>query len=258
MPEVVFNYLTNNDLISISSIYQALITAYFDDVEKYAQTKKEATIIRFLIEKSFFETGKRIKLSGFGNSNYSGDDIKDCFLTLEKALITTLMYPTTKTELPIETNFKKSPKLLMLDIGLVNYFAGYQSEIIKSEDIGDVYHGLITEQVIAQELKAYADSHLKRLHFWVREKKQSNAEVDFVYQVDNLIIPIEVKTGKSGRLRSLHQFIDNCPHRYAVRIYSGKFEIQKTETISGKEFHLLNLPFYLISKLEEYIRLMID
>ena len=257
MPEVISLYRQTNDMVQLNNTYNALITAYLDDVEKYAKTKKETAIIRFIIEKSFFEAGKRIKFTNFGNSSYRSQVVKEALNLLEKSLILRLVYPTTKVIPPMEANFRKSPKLFLLDTGLMNYFAGYQKELFMSNSIANVFDGLIAEHIVAQELQAYSQDNLHKQHFWTREKKQSTAEVDFVYPFENLLIPIEVKTGKSGRLRSLHQFIDMAPHHFAVRIYSGKFSIDKTKTLQGKEFYLLNLPFYLISKLDDYLKLMV-
>lgn len=84
---------------------------------------------------------------------------------------------------------------------------------------------------------------------WVREKSQSHAEVDFVLPFHDRLIPIEVKSGKTGKLRSLHYFIDHSPNDLAVRIYSGPLLIHRDRTLSGKEFTLINLPFYLISRI---------
>lgn len=257
MPEIVDNFLKNDDLIRLNSIYKSLITGYKDDVEKYSQLDKEKKLIRFIFERSFFEAGKRIKFTGFGNSNYKSDDVREVFEMLEKAMVLKIVFPVTNFSVPLNINYKKSPKLMLLDTGLVNYVSGLQKEIFSKDDILNVNDGIIAEHIIAQELNFLVSSNLT-LHFWVREKKQSNSEVDFVLPYKNLLIPIEVKGGKSGRLRSLHQYIDNCPHNYAVRFYSGKFEIQKTETIEGKKFLLLNLPFFLVPKIESYINFMIE
>lgn len=64
------------------------------------------------------------------------------------------------------------------------------------------------------------------------------------------MIPVEVKSGSVGKLRSLHQFIDHAPHAFAVRVYQGEYLVQKARTIAGKEFILLNLPYYLVHRLE--------
>jgi len=258
MPEVVVNYLKYKDITKINSIYKSLITGYKDDIEKYASTDKEIQLIRFIIENVFFEAGKRIKFVGFGNSNYKSDDIKQAMLTVEKALIISVVYPTTKVTLPIEPNFRKSPKITFLDTGVINYFANYQKKLFGVNDIMNVHDGIIAENIVAQELRVNNDNYLIKIHFWIREKNQSNAEVDFVIQHEDLLIPVEVKSGKSGRLRSLHQFIDRCPHNFAVRVYSGKLEIQRTKTIAGKEFYLLNLPLFLVSKMEEYVKWFLD
>jgi hypothetical protein len=87
----------------------------------------------------------------------------------------------------------------------------------------------------------------------VREKNQSSAEVDLVVQFDKMVIPIEIKSGKEGKMKSLHQFIEAAPHPYAVRMYAGKFSIDEHATRSGKKYFLMNLPYYLSTKLNEYL-----
>ncbi len=87
----------------------------------------------------------------------------------------------------------------------------------------------------------------------MKEKKQSNAEVDFVYLFESKLIPVEVKAGKAGKLRSLMQFVDAAPHDFAVRVYSGNLSVEKTKTIAGKKFNLLNLPYYLVGEINKYL-----
>jgi hypothetical protein len=54
------------------------------------------------------------------------------------------------------------------------------------------------------------------------------------------------------------EFIDLCPHNFAVRIYSGELKVEAAKTLKGKEFTLLNLPFYLTGKAPDYIKLIIN
>ncbi len=68
------------------------------------------------------------------------------------------------------------------------------------------------------------------------------------------ILPVEVKPGATGRLRSLHQFVDKAPHPFAIRVYSGMFSVEKARSISGREFTLVNLPFYLIGSIDSFLR----
>jgi hypothetical protein len=106
---------------------------------------------------------------------------------------------------------------------------------------------------VAQELMSLnANKNIKPV-FWVREKKQSSAEVDLVVQFNKMVIPIEIKSDKEGKLKSLHQFIEETSHPYAVRMYAGKFSIETHSTRSGKSYFLMNLPYYLSTKLFDYL-----
>ncbi len=75
-----------------------------------------------------------------------------------------------------------------------------------------------------------------KLNFWVPKKSNSQAELDYVLPWKDILVPIEVKSGASGTLRSLHRFIDEAPHDIAVRIYAGRYNVENTSTISGKRF----------------------
>jgi hypothetical protein len=112
----------------------------------------------------------------------------------------------------------------------------------------------MAEHIVGQELIAAGIRDQAQLGFWVREKKQSSAEVDYLFQYQNLLIPVEVKSGKTGTLRSLHQFMDRADHTFAVRLYAGILQIEKTHTAKGKSFTLLNLPYFLAGRLMEYVK----
>ena len=81
--------------------------------------------------------------------------------------------------------------------------------------------------------------------------------MDLVYTHQNKVIPIEVKSGKEGTLRSLHQFIDHTNHRYAVRMYAGEFKVTDTKTPGGTPYLLMNLPYFLGTKIPDYIRFFV-
>ncbi|MCX6205762.1 MAG: DUF4143 domain-containing protein, partial [Bacteroidetes bacterium] len=173
--------------------------------------------------------------------------------TLEKALLLHLIYPSTTATLPIVPDIKKSPRLQILDSGLLNYFVGIQKEILGTSDLNSIYQGTLIEHLVGQELLAFQYNALSELHFWVKEKKESTAEVDYIFPFDGLIIPIEVKSGKEGTLKSLHSFMDLAPHDMAIRIYAGELRITEAITQNGKKYQLLNLPYYLASQIEQYI-----
>ncbi len=253
MPEIVQKYSEQKDILALNNLFDGLIVSYLDDVEKYARNHSMAQVIRHAISTAFYEAGSRIKFQGFGNSNYRSREMGEALKLLEKAMLIYLLYPSASVDPPLLPNIKKSPKLQVLDTGMLNYFAGFQKELFGTKNIDSVYQGKIAEHIVGQELLTCATSPLYKLNFWSREKNQSSAEIDFLIQFKNMIIPIEVKAGSTGRLRSLHQFIDRAPHNYAVRIYSGQLEINQIKTLNGKEFILLNLPFYLAGSVFEYL-----
>lgn len=258
MPAIIRTYADQKDLIALNSIFDSLIVSYLADVEKYARNHSMANVIRHAVSNAFYEAGSRIKFQGFGNSSYKSREMSEALKVLEKAMLIYLLYPSSSTNLPLQPNTKKAPKLQLLDTGMLNYFGGFQKDLFSASDIDAVYQGKIAEHIVGQEILAGETSPLFQLHFWSREKKQSNAEVDFLIQYENMVIPVEVKSSVTGRLRSLHQFMDRTPHRYAVRIYSGKLEVNEIKTLDGKIFTLLNLPFYLAGSIARYLAWLIS
>ena len=253
MPEVVNNYVKHKDFTALNSIFDSLITSYLDDVEKYAKNDTQILHLRHVIKSSFSEAGKRIKFAGFGNSSYRSREMGECLRTLEKVLLLHLVYPNTSTTLPFLPDLKKSPRLQILDTGMLNHFVGIQKEILGSNDLSKIYQGTMIEHLTGQELLANQYNALSELFFWVKEKKESTAEVDFLISFEGKIIPIETKSGKTGTLKSLHLFMDATPHNMAVRFYAGDVNITEVKTPQNKTFFLLSLPYYLVSQINEYL-----
>ena len=258
MPEAVAVYAKTRDLISLKSIYESLIISYMDDVEKYARNAKQTDIIRHTIRSAFSSAGKRITFEGFGNSSYGSREIGEALRALEKAFFLTLIYPNTEATLPLLPSLRKKPRLQLLDSGMINYFTGIQKEILGTADLQKIHEGMLIEHIIGQELLATQYSALNTLNFWTNEKKSSQAEIDFLWQHSSKLVPVEVKSGAAGKLKSLHQFMDLAPHNIAIRFYSGEFADTMVSTPgSGKSFRLLNLPYYLGSQIDGYVEWML-
>jgi predicted AAA+ superfamily ATPase len=235
--------------VGLSKVYNQLLNAYKNDVEKYAESNSQANVIRYILEEGWAFSGQTITLGSFAASPYKARETAEAFRTLNKAMLLELVYPTTNVIMPSVSDLKKSPKLFWLDAGLVNYAARIQKEYLLSKDLMGTWRGMASEQIVAQEIKAlFSEVGVKR-NYWMRNKRGSTAEVDFVYIHDGRIIPIEVKSGHNAHLKSIHQFMNETNHDIAVRIWSGHYSIDKVRTITGKEFRLVNLPFYMISAL---------
>lgn len=253
MPEAVERYVLTKDILQLKPVYDALLLSYLDDVEKYAATSGQIQVMRHCIRSCFAEAGERIKFVGFGHSSYSSKDVGEALRTLSKALILHLTYPTTQTTLPFSPDLKRSPRLQVLDTGMLNYFSNIQRDVFTSNDLNNLYKGRIAEHIVAQELIVSSDNYLQPLLFWVREKNNSNAEVDFLLSTSYGMIPIEVKSGATGHLKSLLLYVEESKTPLAIRLYAGEYRSEELETPNGQKFTLLNLPYCLAGKLQEYV-----
>jgi predicted AAA+ superfamily ATPase len=253
MPEVVQKYADTRDFTTLKTVYESLLFSYFDDVEKYSGNQSQTQCIRHAIQSAFYEAATRIKFQGFGRSSYSSKDMGEALRTLEKAFIIKLIYPTTQTTHPFLPDIKKSPKLQVLDTGLLNYFSGVQLQIFGTADLNALYQGRIAEHIVGQELLANQDDLLHPLRFWVREKKESTAEVDYLFRYQGRMIPVEVKSGATGALRSLHQYMELSEERVAIRLYAGERRIDTVDTPSGKRYQLYSLPYYLAGNIRKIL-----
>jgi len=151
-------------------------------------------------------------------------------------------------------------KVLFLDVGLMSTATGLN--LIDYEKAGDVMRvnaGAVCEQHIGQHL--LFSQHLycePEVHYWVREKKNSSAEVDYVIAEGASIVPIEVKAGKSGTLKSLHLFLREKHCSFAIRFNSDIPSVLDSQTALPDglniRYRLLSLPLYMAGQIRRCIR----
>ena len=249
MPEAMAAYAADRDISSASDIYSDLLSSFSDDVGKYAAGVSETQIIRHVMETVPYETGKRITFQNFGNSGYRSREVGNALRTLERAMLLYLRYPVTETSQPVLPDLKRKPRLQFIDTGLLNYAVGLQAEYFKNIPLSNMWSGMLAEQITGQQLLASNNKKLIKPLFWVRESSQSNAELDFLLTGDNGFLPVEVKSGKTGTLRSLHSFVDRSGCGTAVRLYSGKYCIEEAATPAGNRFRLINMPLFLAQRI---------
>ncbi|HEY8968484.1 MAG TPA: AAA family ATPase, partial [Puia sp.] len=178
MPAIVQKYAMTKDVTALAPIYEQLIASYRDDVEKYTKSDHWVRVIRHCIRASFMQAGHRIKFHHFGHSDYSSKEVGEALRALENTFILSLLYPTISAILPLTPDLRKSPRLQVLDTGMMNYFLGIQAEVLGTSDLSQIHQGTIIEHLVGQELLAPQFNALSSLNFWVREKTTSTAEVD--------------------------------------------------------------------------------
>jgi len=257
MPEIVRCYVSDNSLANLGQIYNHIWQSYRDDVEKYASNTTERKVIRHIIDTAASEKD-RITLAGFGHSNYRSREVGEAIRALDLARIIQLVYPTVSLQPPVIPDIKRKPRLQFLDTGLLNFTLGIQAEMIGIKDLNNFYQGKIIQHLVAQQLQAQMSSLLYKPLFWVREEANSTSEVDLVYQYNQYVIPIEIKSGEQGRLRSLHQFVQRTNHRCGIRMLANNFSIENVKTPDGTSYQLMNMPYYLATRIPQYIEWFIN
>ena len=254
MPQAVAEYAATRDVVALDDIYQSLLAGYQDDVEKYTSSETNRNVIRHIITNGWLYADEQITFDHFAASNYKSREVGEAFRTLEKTMLLELCYPTAQTNIPIMPDYKKRPKLLWLDTGIMNYAAGVQRELIGKDDINDAWRGKIAEHIIGQELLTLSPQYLSKRSFWVRENKNAQAELDYLYNSrEHGLIPIEVKVGSNAHLKSLQSFMRASTSTTAVRFWNKPLR-KDTVALEDKEFVLLSMPYYYAGQLDTALR----
>lgn len=253
LPEAVACYAEHRDLVMLNDVFNTLITGYRDDVEKYANRPKDQDVIRYILNYGWSFAGQRIQFSKFTSSSFKSADVNNAFRTLEKTLLLELVYPLTSTSFPVLPDLRKSPKLLWLATGLVNYLAGVQEELLFTDDCDDLWNGDIAEHIVGQELLGATTAFGEKRMFWVRDARNSQAETDYVVRYHSHILPIEVKTGSNSKLRSLHQFMEESKENIALRLWNGPMTSDIVRKNGGGSFTLYNIPLYYAGQINKFL-----
>lgn len=255
MPEVVKAFIGGAGKRSIREIQQNLIALYSDDFGKYATRTELAKLQKLYMRLPLF-IGKKVKYAQLLPDERSQTTAHLLHL-LEKAGIARIVHHSDCSGIPLaaQTDFSVA-KPYWLDCGLLHQMLGLAwDDIDHNERL--LAEGLSAEQFVAQELLAPDDSPIKPgLYYWLREKKSGNAEVDFVIQKSTQIIPIEVKAGKIGRIKSLLYMLGLKDLHLAIRVapvvpsfseYSYESRVEGVDR--NVHFQLLECPPYLVGQI---------
>ncbi|NOY75828.1 MAG: ATP-binding protein [Kiritimatiellaeota bacterium] len=254
MPEAVQFQVDGADWSEVSGVHSSIIETYLDDFAKYAKGKA-LHILHKVFNYVGTAPGRKIKYS-----NIDGDsparDVKHAVDLLIKAKIIFPVYHSSASGIPLLAGVNdKVYKLFFLDVGLMNRLSkttGISIERLKEIDF--INKGDIAEQFIAQNfLASISVNEAPMLHYWLREGRSNNAEVDFVLQDNDAILPVEVKAGALGAMKSLHRFVYEKGVTHALRfdlsLPSSHKVNTRIATPSGGvevEYDLLSLPLYMV------------
>lgn len=255
MPEAVRAFAEDNSLSEVTAIHRLIAETYQDDFSKYAK-QKDLILLQKVFRQIPRTIGQKVKYSNISKEDKSRE-IKSVIDLLIKARICHQVYHSHCSGVPLMADINENIyKLLFMDVGMAAYLTGLDWIALQSMD-GQalINEGKLAEQFVGQHLLSPFEP--PRLTYWLREGKTANAEVDFVIASGNQVIPIEVKSGKSGTLKSLQQFVLNKNTTLCIRVDLNPPEFGKishgVRSNDGNSvsvaYNLLALPLYLIEEL---------
>ena len=215
MPECVKYFTETNDLLGIKTIQDDLLYSYEQDFKKY-QPNINADCLLDILENGTKFIGNQIiytKLS----QRFSSTTVKKGVDVLRTARLLFSVQNVSVGSLPLTVSGKQF-KLFFLDVGLLLRKSNidYQNLYIKKE-LSAAFKGMLSEQFVAQQLIAQTE---QKTFYWARTESGASSEVDFVILKENKIVPIEVKSGKSGSLKSMHYLLNKNPSIENAIVYS--------------------------------------
>lgn len=226
MPQVIAESLEKQDIPVTHRLQHAILDAYRDDFPKYAK-KFQIKYVDLIFNQAVHFLGGLFQYKDIPG-NYQKRELAPALDLLIKAGVIHKIYQSAGNGIPLgaEANLEKF-KIIFLDIALTQVLLGYQPSSWLIQPLETfINKGNLAEGFVGQELLAYSHSYAKTdLYYWHRSERNSNAEVDYLIQLGQYIIPIEVKGGKGSSLKSLHLFLAARPKtpfsvRFSVHNYS--------------------------------------
>ena len=254
MPEVVRAWVEREDLPGCLKIQHDLLATYRDDFHKYGG-EMDARLLNRIMHSVAEQLGSKFVFSRADSGARLGV-VKKTLTMLCQARVCTKVVHTSANGLPLgaESN-EKFFKALLIDIGLVSAQLGLAS--MKRSELDQVVFankGGLAEQFVGQQLRAAQSPVMDpQLYYWQRTGGRMG-EIDYVMQHGNHIVPVEVKSGAAGSMKSLHQFMAEKNLPLAVRLDTNPPTIQtiQVKTTIGQpvQYRLLSLPLYLAEHLD--------
>lgn len=244
LPAVVHEYVVTRNLERCQAKQLSLIQSYRDDFGKYASKVKHHYMKKILNEAPLF-IGEKFIYSRI-DPDIGSREIKDALGYLIEAGLLYKIHHTQASGLPLSALINdRHFKIIFLDIGLANSTSQLSPELFLQKDLILLNRGSQAEQFAGQELLAYRKPYIQNeLFYWDRQKPSSSAEVDYIINVDERIIPVEIKAGKTGSLRSMQLFLNEKNIDLGIRLSLKPLELHH---------RILSIPLYMINEIPRLV-----
>ncbi len=237
MPEAVAKWVEERNPKESFQVHHNLIASYRQDFEKYA-TEHQMEFVEMLFRQIPYMIGEEFRYKNI-HGEFRKRELAPCLDLLCKANVVHKIHHSAGNGIPLgaEANVEWF-KLILVDIALCQATLGFDlSTWFSQPGIEFVNRGAIAEAFVGQELLCYSHPHQKAdLYFWRRQAKSSTAEVDFVYEYNRDIIPIEVKSGDGRTLKSMLMFLEEHPNSPCGVRFSGQ-NYSRWEKIDSKPLY---------------------
>lgn len=260
MPEAVGVFAETGSFPSVSPVHESIIETYRSDFSKYAALD-DLTRLRRVFDFVPSAVGNKIKYVNIDSADRS-QRIRAAIDLLALAGIIVQVKHTSASGIPLAALVNDNVfKPLFLDVGLMNAVCGIRSIGLEAFQAAKfINEGAMAEQFIGQHLLYAVEGVRPALFYWLREEKRNNAEIDYLLQMNTKIVPVEVKAGKSGSLKSLHRFAAEKKTTLAVRfdlqqpsVHDVEFSVPLDNQAGKAAFRLLSLPLYMVDECRRLI-----
>ncbi len=221
MPEVVQNYVNNRDFYKVREIQLEILDAYHKDLSKHVPKNilPKVNIVWDAIVAQLSKDNKKFIYSEIQKGSRA-KDYENAIEWLKNAGLIYTVNDISKPFLPIKSYYKNGFKIFMLDVGLLSATAGITAKtILDNNKLFVEFKGAIAEQYVLQELKTITNIDIG---YWT---SNATAEVDFLVQIMDKVIPLEVKSSINLRSKSLHTYIDKYKPDIAVRSSLSSYKV---------------------------------
>ncbi|NDV59695.1 ATP-binding protein [Bacteroides sp. 519] len=263
MPEVVSKWVDTHDFLQCQEVQDDIIIGYEDDFPKYRK-KVDPMLLRFTMRSAAVQVTQKYVYSQVGGG-YKTDEIKKA---LEMLILAGILIPVTRTDangLPLGSEADNSyRKMLLIDTGLMlrllNMTIGDTTQItthiLTSSATDLINKGPMAELIAGLEILRYQSPNIRHdLFYWLRQAKNSQAEIDYLTNHIQTVLPIEVKAGTQGGMKSLWLFMREKELTKAVRCSLenfGAFDYIDNEA-NGAIRHICICPLYAVSMMHSII-----
>ncbi len=243
MPEAVQEYVQEKDFRAVREVQNKLLTAYENDLSKHAPAEM-VTKIRMLWNSIPTQLAKENKKFVYGLVR-EGARAREYEVAITWLMDVGLVYKVErvkKPDFPLRAYQDFSAfKLFVLDVGLLGAMSRLNAKIILEGDrMFEEFKGALTEQYVLQQLIVHEENDI---FYWSSEK--GTGELDFLIQMDDKIVPIEVKAEENLQAKSLRSFVQKYDMKYAVRTSMSDYREQDW---------MVNYPLYDVGGLNEYMK----